>query len=131
MGDHSYYYETGIKVKTKSHVKIKKNFGSDGQNLESVNIIIERWPYPTARAVSATNVQGRSALPSVVLTENWSKDDEIKNLTNKSRNTGIKRLVPVIPRSARCLFIGTRHLVCLENCTMFVYRHSSPRLFEN
>ena len=65
-------------------------------------------------AVSARNVQGCSALPSVVLTENWSKDDEIKNLTNKSRNNGIKRLVPVIPRSARCLFIGTCHLVCLD-----------------
>ena len=111
---HYIIMKRGSRSKQSHTLKLKNNFGSDGQKLESVNIISERWLYPTAGAVSATNVQGRSALPSVVLTENWSKDDEIKNLTNKSRNTGIKRLVPVIPRSARCLFIGTRHLVCLD-----------------
>ena len=70
----------------------------------------------TPRPVQCQLQMFKVAVPYLLLylPKNWSKDDEIKNLTNKSRNTGIKRLVPVISRSARCLFIGTRHLVCLD-----------------
>ena len=56
-----------MKVKTKSHLT-KFVFGPMVKNL-SVDIINERWPYPTACPVSVRNVQGRSAPPSVVLTE--------------------------------------------------------------
>ena len=47
-----------------SHTLKLNFFWSDGLKLESVDIINIRWPYPTT-----SNVQGLSALPSVVLSE--------------------------------------------------------------
>ena len=48
------------------------------------------------------------------LPKKLSENDEIKNLTDNSRNTGVKRLVPVIPRSEQGLFIDACHLVYLD-----------------
>ena len=109
-----YYYETWIKIKNKSHLKIKilgpmvKNL-----SLSTLSMTNGRIPRPVQFQLEMFKVTEPYLL--LYLPRNWSKDDEIKNLTNKSRNTGIKRLFPVmIPRSARCLFISTRHLVCLD-----------------
>ena len=74
---------------------------NDGRNPQPVQFQLEMFKVPVPYLL-------------LYLPKNWSEDDEIKNLTNKSRNTSIKRLVPVSPRSARCLFIGARHLVCLD-----------------